>query len=98
MSRALSALGLWCLAVVTAIAVTVGISTGSPIESAKEKTANSRDVKSENQQNRDAKTGPAVGARVPGFSLPDQNGKVWRFDDLIGKKGLLLVFTRSADW
>jgi len=49
-------------------------------------------------QNNDLKTGPAVGSRVPDFALPDQNGKQWTLHDLMGPKGMLLVFTRSADW
>ncbi|MGH7779872.1 MAG: hypothetical protein ACREQR_08595 [Candidatus Binataceae bacterium] len=49
-------------------------------------------------QNNDPKTGPAIGTRVPDFSLSDQNGKNWTLHDLMGKAGMLLVFTRSADW
>jgi hypothetical protein len=49
-------------------------------------------------QNDDLKTGPAIGARVPDFELGDQIGKQWSLRDLMGPNGLLLVFTRSADW
>ncbi len=49
-------------------------------------------------QNEGATTGPAIGERVPDFTLPDQNGKSWTLDELKGPDGLLLVFTRSADW
>ncbi len=49
-------------------------------------------------QNEDLKTGPAIGERVPDFELEDQNGKQWGLKDLMGSNGLLLVFTRSADW
>src|SRR5271155_3995732 len=49
-------------------------------------------------QNTDVKTGPAIGAKVPDFALPDQNGKRWTLHDLMGPNGMLLVFTRSADW
>ena len=49
-------------------------------------------------QNNDLKTGPAVGTKVPDFALADQNGKQWRVHELMGPKGMLLVFTRSADW
>ncbi len=45
-----------------------------------------------------AKTGPAVGSRMPAFSLPDQNGKLQTFDTIRGPKGAVLVFFRSADW
>jgi len=43
-------------------------------------------------------TGPAVGTKAPEFSLIDQAGQTRAFHDLTGRKGLLLVFYRSADW
>jgi hypothetical protein len=49
-------------------------------------------------QNDDLKTGPKVGERVPDFNLADQNGQQYSLHDLMGPNGLLLVFTRSADW
>jgi cytochrome oxidase Cu insertion factor (SCO1/SenC/PrrC family) len=49
-------------------------------------------------QNADLKTGPAVGSKVPDFALEDQNGRRFTLHDLMGPKGMLLVFTRSADW
>jgi len=49
-------------------------------------------------QNQDARTGPEIGSKVPDFSLPDQNGRVRSLGELIGPQGMLLVFTRSADW
>jgi AhpC/TSA family len=49
-------------------------------------------------QNDGIQTGPKVGEKVPDFTLPDQNGKQWSLHELMGPKGLLLVFTRSADW
>ena len=42
--------------------------------------------------------GPQVGESVPAFSLPDHAGKVWSLKDVLGAKGALLVFARSADW
>jgi len=45
-----------------------------------------------------AALGPQVGERVPDFSLTDQNGKAWSRDSLLGPKGALLLFHRSADW
>lgn len=42
--------------------------------------------------------GPAVGAKVPDFSVPDSTGKRQNFESLKGPKGLLLLFFRSADW
>lgn len=49
-------------------------------------------------QNDGYKTGPAIGEKVPPISLPDQGGKARSLDDLAGPNGLLLVFSRSADW
>ena len=42
--------------------------------------------------------GPQVGARVPDFSLKDQNGKLWTLQSVMGRRGAMLVFIRSADW
>lgn len=42
--------------------------------------------------------GPAIGARIPKFSLADQSGKQQTFDSIKGPKGAVLVFFRSADW
>jgi peroxiredoxin len=39
-----------------------------------------------------------VGSKVPDFALEDQNGRRLTLHDLMGPKGMLLVFTRSADW
>ena len=49
-------------------------------------------------QNDGASSGLNVGDRIPDFALPDQNGQQRHFRDLVGHEGLLLVFTRSADW
>jgi hypothetical protein len=49
-------------------------------------------------QNLDPKTGPAIGSKVPDFALDDQTGQRRALPDLMGPKGMLLVFTRSADW
>ena len=45
-----------------------------------------------------SKLGPQVGERVPDFSLTDQNGKAWTLQSIMGPKGAMLVFFRSADW
>jgi hypothetical protein len=45
-----------------------------------------------------SKRGPQVGERVPDFSLPDQDGRVRTLQSLMGERGLMLVFLRSADW
>ena len=44
------------------------------------------------------KLGPQVGARVPEFSLRDQHGETRSLSSLMGPKGAILVFFRSADW
>ncbi len=42
--------------------------------------------------------GPQPGTKVPDFSLRDQSGTERTLGSLMGPKGLLLVFHRSADW
>jgi hypothetical protein len=43
-------------------------------------------------------TGPAVGDRVPDFAAPDQTGSTRTLQSIMGPKGAMLVFFRSADW
>jgi len=43
-------------------------------------------------------TGPDVGAKVAEFRLQDQNGVPRNLRSILGPKGALLVFYRSADW
>jgi hypothetical protein len=45
-----------------------------------------------------SKLGPQVGQRVPDFSLKDQNGNIQTLQSIMGPKGAMLVFIRSADW
>jgi peroxiredoxin len=45
-----------------------------------------------------SKLGLQVGQHVPDFNLKDQNGKSWTLDSIMGPKGAMLVFYRSADW
>ena len=45
-----------------------------------------------------SKLGPQVGATVPPFSGVDQFGTPQSLTSLSGPKGLMLVFSRSADW
>ncbi|MEP7115992.1 MAG: hypothetical protein ABI880_00310 [Acidobacteriota bacterium] len=45
-----------------------------------------------------SKLGPQVGATVPAFTGTDQFGKPQSLATLSGPKGLMLVFSRSADW
>ncbi len=42
--------------------------------------------------------GPQVGERVPDFRLPDQNGQMRTLQSIMGPRGAVLVFIRSADW
>lgn len=44
------------------------------------------------------KTGPEPGASIPAFELPDQTARLRNFENLRGPRGLVLAFTRSADW
>ncbi len=43
-------------------------------------------------------TGLQPGAKIPPFSLKDQDGNVQTLQSLAGPNGLLLLFNRSADW
>ena len=42
--------------------------------------------------------GPQVGERVPDFSLPDQHGRMQTLQSIMGEKGAMILFHRSADW
>ena len=42
--------------------------------------------------------GPQAGGRVPDFSLPDQTGRIQTLQSIMGSRGAMLVFLRSADW
>lgn len=42
--------------------------------------------------------GPQVGEIVPQFRLPDQHGRVWTRESIMGPRGAMLVFVRSAEW
>ena len=45
-----------------------------------------------------AELGPQVGEIVPDFRLSDQNGDYWTRESILGPRGAMLVFVRSADW
>jgi hypothetical protein len=45
-----------------------------------------------------SKLGPQVGERVPDFNLKDQHGTSLTLQSIMGPKGAMLVFFRSADW
>jgi len=42
--------------------------------------------------------GPQVGASLPDFTLRDQHGESRSLRSLLGPKGAVIVFFRSADW
>lgn len=44
------------------------------------------------------KSGPAVGGKIPLFEIGDHLGRRQSFESLRGPKGLVLLFIRSADW
>jgi hypothetical protein len=44
------------------------------------------------------KTGPEVGHQVPAFTALDQDGRTQTLKSIMGSKGAMLVFFRSADW
>jgi hypothetical protein len=45
-----------------------------------------------------SKLGPQVGTTVPDFNLSDQYGKKRTLQSVMGPKGAMIVFLRSADW
>ena len=45
-----------------------------------------------------AKLGPQVGQQVPDFTLSDQTGRMRNLQSVMGPRGAMLVFFRSADW
>ena len=44
------------------------------------------------------RVGPKVGEALPEFSLRDQGGHIESLKSLLGPKGAVIVFFRSADW
>ena len=42
--------------------------------------------------------GPKIGETTPAFSLADQNARTRTLASVLGPRGALLVFFRSADW
>ncbi len=43
-------------------------------------------------------TGPEVGSTVPDFTAQDQAGRTETLNSIMGPRGAMLVFIRSADW
>ena len=56
---------------------------------AQQRTADKVDIK---------RLGPQIGERVPDFNLQDQTGTSRTLKSIMGSKGAMLVFYRSADW
>jgi hypothetical protein len=44
------------------------------------------------------KTGPVAGIPAPDFSALDQAGRTRTLQSIMGPRGAMLVFFRSADW
>ena len=42
--------------------------------------------------------GPQVGEQIPDFNLPDQTGRMRDLQSIMGPRGAMVVFIRSADW
>lgn len=42
--------------------------------------------------------GPQVGERVPDFALSDQHGRIQTLESIMGERGAMILFHRSADW
>ena len=42
--------------------------------------------------------GPQVGEQVPDFNLVDQAGRMRDLASIMGPRGAMVVFLRSADW
>lgn len=47
---------------------------------------------------RNVKTGPEVGERIPDFRAPDQFGDQRDLDSVSGPNGAMVFVYRSADW
>jgi hypothetical protein len=45
-----------------------------------------------------SRLGPQVGQPVPDFSLTDQTGRTRNLQSIMGPRGAMVVFLRSADW
>jgi hypothetical protein len=43
-------------------------------------------------------TGPDIGKPMPNFEAQDQDGRTHTLRGLLGPKGAVILFYRSADW
>ena len=75
---------------------------GGDDDSAKSKDDDSdTETEDEDEDDKDqaaVTTGPEIGQAIPAFSMSDQAGTVQTLKSVMGPKGALLVFYRSADW
>jgi hypothetical protein len=49
-------------------------------------------------QGQTIRSGPSAGQPVPDFAAQDQTGRTQTLQSVMGPKGVMLVFFRSADW
>ena len=42
--------------------------------------------------------GPAIGSKMPDFEAAGQDGEIHSLKSLLGPKGAMILFFRSADW
>ena len=75
----------------------VGLSAALLVTPAATSTA-ARGVQAARQKIDVSRLGPQVGQRVPDFNLNDQNGRAHNLQSIMGSRGAMLVFFRSADW
>ena len=87
--RPLYAMFTWAVVAVVAMVAMTAVVTGGTAATA----ATAQDPLPEVDR-----FGPQVGETVPDFSLVDQFGEARTLSSLMGPNGLMLVFSRSADW
>jgi peroxiredoxin len=76
---------LFCIAAVVLVSAAPGAAPAGQAGAARQKVEVS-------------KLGPQVGERVPDFTLPDQQGRDRTLQSVMGPRGAMIVFVRSADW
>ena len=84
--RPLYAMFTWAVVAVVAMVAMTAVVTGGTVATAQDPLPEVD------------RFGPQVGETVPDFSLVDQFGEARTLSSLMGPNGLMLVFSRSADW
>ena len=74
---------------INALSIILAFLPGCSPVIAQQRTADKVDIK---------RLGPQIGERVPDFNLQDQTGTSRTLNSIMGSKGAMLVFYRSADW